>query len=203
MIISTSCASVVSAVTTVPTTRAVAQHGHAVGDLAHLVEVVRDEQDADVPAAAIVADEREQPLDALAAAGRPSARRGPAARGPSPDRADLLDRAHDREQRALDRLQVARRSRVGSRRDAVAGERLARAGAARRARRCRSASATAASSPMRRFSSTVSDGPGRGPGARSSCPSWRNCPGRERQRHGLAVDARARRRRARGSRPGS
>ena len=64
MIISTNCVSLVSAVTTVPASDAVAEHGDAVGDLAHLVEVVRDEEDRCARRRS-VAHEREEPLDAL------------------------------------------------------------------------------------------------------------------------------------------
>ena len=85
--------------------RAVAEDGDAIGDLAHLVQVVRDEEDGR-PGCRRIADEREQHLDPLA---RKEHRRlvehehAPA----DADAADLLDRADDRQQRPLDRLQAA------------------------------------------------------------------------------------------------
>ena len=101
---------------------------------------------------------------------------------PRPSRADLLDRAHDREQRALDRLQVAD---DGARVDAQAVAReqsRAPARALARQRDAASASATTRCRPTRRFSSTLSDSTR----PRSWCtklrPSSRNWPGGERQR---------------------
>ena len=103
--------------------RAVAQHGDAIGDLAHLVEVVRDEEDARAGRRRI-ADEREQHFDSLS---RQEDRRL-VEHEYSPVRADaanLLDRANDREERPLDRLQAGNdRRRVDP--QAVALERLAR-----------------------------------------------------------------------------
>ena len=62
---------VVPAMSPVPTLRAVAQHGVAIGDLAHFLEEVADVDDRDA-ARREPADEREQPLDvgALEAARR-------------------------------------------------------------------------------------------------------------------------------------
>ena len=104
--------------------RAIAKDGHAVGDLHHLVEVVRDEEDR-CAGLRRIAHEREEALDSLL---RQKHRRFVENEQsvPAADAADLLDRAHDREQRPLDRLQVGdERRRVDL--HAVLGERLPRA----------------------------------------------------------------------------
>ena len=162
--------------------RAVAQHGDAVGDLAHLVEVVRDEEDA---------SRRPPPRRGRARTAARSPSRGRNTVGssstsrpwPTPTRADLLDRADDRQQRPLDRLQVADdRRRVDP--HAVALERLARprplappGDAEARARGGDLGHAQVLEHAQRLDRA-------RDPGGRSSCPSSRNCPGASGSRTG-------------------
>ena len=120
--------------------RTVPQHGHAVGDLAHLVEVVRDEQDRGAGRRRVT-DEREQPLDAL-----PRQEHGrlvehehavatAAARCGSP-----RSRARSRAARA--RPASGRRRSRADRAAARTARRSRGPGRARGATRCRSATAT-------------------------------------------------------------
>jgi hypothetical protein len=107
MISSTSSSGVVSATATVPARRPSRRHGHAVADLDRLVEVVRHQQDARA-----VVDERahqpEEPLDP-----QPGKERGRLVEHQYRllvlALAQLLDRAHDRQQRALHLRECAHR----------------------------------------------------------------------------------------------
>ena len=127
MIISTNCVSLVSAVTTVPTS-APSRRTVTRSVISRTSSRSCETKRIDAPAAAASRTSENSRSIALP---RQEHRRlvehehAVAA----PDAAVLLDRAHDREQRALDRLQVGRRRARGSSRSAVALERLARPGA--------------------------------------------------------------------------
>ena len=160
MIISTSCASVVVRGDDGAAQAAVAQDGDAVGDLADLVEVVGDEQDAGVAARDDLAHDREQLLDALPRQEhrrlvedqQAAARRVPAApRGCSSTARTIASSA-----RSVGREVVDDRARVERRRRS--GRTVSRARARSAPPRDASAPRLATARPTRRFSSTVSSG---------------------------------------------